>query len=145
LAELPDDAVGVDGPAVLFDHEARDGAAGSQDHVHRLLAGRHRLVVHGREARGPDVDLGRAGQDAGQHERAVRPERVSTLTPPRIMSKPARGDLGVGDGASGARPHAPRMASPCSSVMSPRSTRRTTGTSTSTRRPAKRGARTPSV
>ena len=73
------------------------------------------------------------------------PERVSTLTPPRNMSNPP-----VAISASAMGPPAldrtrPRMASPCSSVMSPRSTAAPPGTSTSTRRPAKRGARTPSV
>ena len=74
------------------------------------------------------------------------PERVSTVTPPLIMSNPPVAISASGMGAPVLDRTRPRMASPCSSAMSPRST---TGsapeTSASTRRPAKRGASTPSA
>src|SRR5437773_1569858 len=96
---------GVDRPIALFDHAPSMCAAAGMDQVHRVTAGRDRLVGR-READRPDAYPSGSREESGENERAVRlGARLAEAAAPHEVEDTG-GDLGVGHGCAGAREHA---------------------------------------
>ena len=117
----------------------RDGAAGSQDHVHRLSRRASSSCCSRTRSRWPATFtcVGPGRTPASTNEPSA-PGACATAErrPSSCRTRPWRSRASA-IGAAGARPHAPADGEPCSRAMSPRST---TGsgaaeTSASTRRP----------